>query len=214
MALVGPNTFCPITWLVKRQGAVTHSSSEAEIVSLDTSLRTLGLPCVIFWDIVVGMFSRDSSDTIAANYNESTFMTVSDIIDYVPPLLPPLKHRTFCKILEDNDAVIHMCIKARAPKLRHLARTLRIDLDWLFERFLTDPALSITYINTKLQLADLFTKASFTSMQWNALLQLIQTCKSQQKQPPQTAASIALEMENSECFEDCIEFDGQSETIW
>ena len=32
LALVGPNTFCPITWLVKRQGAVTHSSSEAEIV--------------------------------------------------------------------------------------------------------------------------------------------------------------------------------------
>ena len=78
----------------------------------------------------------------------------------------------FCNCLEDNDAVIHMCIKARAPKLLHLARTLRIDLDCLFERFMSDLALSVTYLNAKLQLADLFTKANFTSMQWLALLTL------------------------------------------
>ena len=112
------------------------------------------------------------------------FKTVADIIDYVPPILPPLKNRTFCKILEDNDAVIHMRIKSRAPKLRHLARTLRIDLDWLFERFISDPASSITYINTKSQMADIFTKANFTSMQWNHLLQLIQTCKTQFSEKP------------------------------
>ena len=110
-----------------------------------------------------------------------------------------------------------MCIKARAPKLRHLARTLRIDLDWLFERFLTDPALSITYINTKLQLADLFTKASFTGMQWQALLQLIQTCRSQQIKSPQTAASIALEhscdFNDSEVFEECLEDINQTEIV-
>ena len=85
--------------------------------------------------------------------------SMADIIDYVPPSLPPLQHRTFLKVLEDNDAVIHMCIKARAPKLRHLARTLRIDLDWLFERFTGDPSISITWINTKPQAADMMTKA-------------------------------------------------------
>ena len=79
------------------------------------------------------------------------------------------------KVREDNDALIHMCIKARAPKLRHLARTLRIDLDWLSERFTENPVISITYINSKVQLADIFSKAAFTAFQWDKLLHLIQT---------------------------------------
>ena len=103
--------------------------------------------------------------------------------------------------MEDNDAVIHMCIKARAPKLRYLARTLRIDLDWLFERFMSDPALSATYINTKLQLADLFTKANFTSMQWLALLTLIHTCRSQHTQQSKSLSAVAAEIPDSESVE-------------
>ena len=35
--------------------------------------------------------------------------------------------------MEDNDAVIKMCIKGRSPALRHVARTHRINLDWLSE---------------------------------------------------------------------------------
>ena len=89
-------------------------------------------------------------------------------------MLPELSGRTFLNVLEDSDAVIHMCWKSRAHKLRHLARTLRVDFDWLFERFTDDPAISITYISTKIQAADLFTKANFSVLQWLALLDLIQ----------------------------------------
>ena len=39
LCLVGTRTFCPITWLCKEQGAVSHSSTEAEIVALDMALR-------------------------------------------------------------------------------------------------------------------------------------------------------------------------------
>ena len=111
------------------------------------------------------------------------YTDIESIIDYVPPMLPPLGKSTFLKVLEDNDAVIHMCIKSRAPKMRHLARTLRIDLDWLFERFQTDPAITITYINTKSQLADIFTKACFTGVQWGVLLDLIQIRKTRSNVP-------------------------------
>ena len=97
LALVGSNTFCPITWLVKRQGAVTHSSSEAEIVSLDAALRTVGLPCVIFWDIVVGMLAKHNETTKPDDrHSELAFQIVADIIDDFPRILPPLKNRTFC----------------------------------------------------------------------------------------------------------------------
>ena len=46
LCLVGPNTFCPISWLCKKQGAVSHSSTEAEIVALDAALRMEGIPCL------------------------------------------------------------------------------------------------------------------------------------------------------------------------
>ena len=86
----------------------------------------------------------------------------------------------------------HMCVIARAPKLRHLARTIRIDLDWLFERFYRDPSRSITYVNTKEQAADIFTKANFTAAQWQALLDLIQTQKSTVPEVVKTSDNLLL----------------------
>ena len=34
LVLVGPRTFVPLSWFCKKQGAVSHSSSEAEIIAL------------------------------------------------------------------------------------------------------------------------------------------------------------------------------------
>ena len=41
--------------------------------------------------------------------------------------------------LEDNEAVIKMIIKGRSPTLRHVSRTHRVALDWLFDRKELDP---------------------------------------------------------------------------
>ena len=93
--------------------------------------------------------------------------------DYVPPSMPELEANTKCVFVQDNDAVIKMVIKARAPMLKHVARTHRIDLDWLFERLSTDPAIYGRYLHTKLQIADILTKGHFTSDQWCALCSLL-----------------------------------------
>ena len=37
-------------------------------------------------------------------------------------------------IFEDNEAVIKMIIKGRSPTMRHVSRTHRVALDWLFDR--------------------------------------------------------------------------------
>ena len=34
LALAGSNTFVPLAWFVKKQGAITHSSSESELLAL------------------------------------------------------------------------------------------------------------------------------------------------------------------------------------
>ena len=81
-----------------------------------------------------------------------------DSIDYVPPSLPISLGRARMYLLEDNDAVIKMVIKERSPALRHVARTHRVDLDWIFERINRDPNVYIKFVGTKEQLADVLTK--------------------------------------------------------
>ena len=73
-------------------------------------------------------------------------------------------------VFEDNEAVIKMIIKGRSPTLRHVSRTNRVALDWLFDRITLVPKIQLTYIDTKNQLADILTKGNFTRDEWNHLL--------------------------------------------
>ena len=54
--------------------------------------------------------------------------------------------------------------------MRHVSRTHRVALDWLFDRINLDPKFQIKYIDTKNQLADMLTKGNFTRDEWNHLL--------------------------------------------
>ena len=56
--------------------------------------------------------------------------------------------------------------------LRHVSRTLRVALDWLFDRINSDPKIQIREIDTKHKLADMLTEGNFTRDVWNNLLQL------------------------------------------
>ena len=63
-----------------------------------------------------------------------------------------------------------MIIKGRSPTMRHVSRTHRVALDWLFDRINLDPKIQIRYIDTKNQLADILTKGDFARDEWNNLL--------------------------------------------
>ena len=54
--------------------------------------------------------------------------------------------------------------------MRHVSRTHRVALDWLFDRINLDPKIQIKYTDTKNQLADMLTKGNFTRDEWNHLL--------------------------------------------
>ena len=54
--------------------------------------------------------------------------------------------------------------------MRHLSRTHRVALDWLFDRINLDSKVQIRYIDTKHQLADILTAGNFTSDEWDNLL--------------------------------------------
>jgi hypothetical protein len=95
-------------------------------------------------------------------------------VDFVPSNMPTINGRGKLIILEDNDARIKMCFKARSTTMRHVPRVHRVDVDWLLERILVDTGTNIKYINTKAQIADIFTKGSFTELTWSVLCKLFQ----------------------------------------
>ena len=53
LCVLGSHTFVPISWMCKKQTAVSHSSAESEIISLDAGLKLDGFPALDLWDLTV-----------------------------------------------------------------------------------------------------------------------------------------------------------------
>ena len=180
MVIMGPHTFVPVSWFVKKQGATSHSSSEAEVIALDAAVRLEGVPSLALWELVVTVFhpelvERAKQKTKPVSSQPKNLELIHQIllgVDYVPPNVPPSYGIAHLYIMEDNEAVIKMTIKGRSPNMRHVVRTQRVDLDWLWERLRDDPGIHLRYVNTKKQLADMLTKGSFTQYTWQQLCDL------------------------------------------
>ena len=54
----GKFTRFPLAGGSKRQGCVSHSTPEAEIVAADTALRTLGIPALSLWKVLANVFPQ------------------------------------------------------------------------------------------------------------------------------------------------------------
>ena len=183
LMLIGPKTSAPITWLCKKQGAVSHSSTEAELIALDAGLRTEAIPALMLWNYMLRVFCPEAvakhDKVLKSSKGKHISQHVDKVhdllenIDYIPPSLPSPTPLAKLKICEDNDAVLKLLLKRRHPKMKHVGRTHRVDLDFLHQ-VMADPSITARYVNTKEQLADIFTKASFSFAQWTIL------CKSMQ----------------------------------
>ena len=178
LCVFGSHTFVPISWMCKKQTTVSHSSTGSEIISLDTGLRLDGLLALELWDLfvsVLGNVSRVSyrsgqleSDIHKHHKSQKKIDVIKDI-DAVPSNVQSARQEALLYLFEDNEAVIKMIIKGRSPTMRYVSRTHRVALEWLFDRINLDPKIQIKYIDTKNQLADIFTKGNFTRDEWNHL---------------------------------------------
>ena len=182
LCVFGSHTFVPISWMCKKQTAVSHSSTESEIISLDTGLRLDGLPALELWDLIVSVLGnishisdRTGKPVNGKNKSHNKIDAMQDI-DSVPSNVQSASQEALLYVFEDNEAVIKMIMKGRSPTMRHVSRTHRVALDWLFDRINLDPKIQIKYIDTKNQLADILTKVNFTRDEWNHLLSLLNIC--------------------------------------
>ena len=88
-------------------------------------------------------------------------------VDYVSSNVKSSQFGAMLYMFEFYEAVIKMISKGRSPTMRHVSRTHRVALDWLFDRINLDPKIQSKYIDTKNQLADILTEGNFTRDEWN-----------------------------------------------
>ena len=188
LCIFGSHTFVPISWMCKKQTSVSHSSTESEIISLDAGLRLGGIPALDLRDLIVAVLGntyqsnqargdmcpnqrevRSAPHTIQKRKKSHRMINDLDDVDFIPQNVNSSHQEALLYVFEDNEAVIKIIIKGRSPTMRHVSRTHRVALDWLFDRIILDPQIQIKYIDTKNQLAVILTKANFTRDEWNHL---------------------------------------------
>ena len=133
----GSHTFVPLSWMCKKQTSVSHSSTEAEVISLNAGLRMDGISAVDLWDLVTEVFhsspyqtnktkdvrvSRGNlSATPRSNMRQQIPITNTNLdlinIDHVPSSGTHSGSNEMLYVFEDNDAVIEMIIKGRSPTM-------------------------------------------------------------------------------------------------
>ena len=116
-------TFVPISWMCKKQTAVSHSTTESDIISLDTGLRLDGLPALELWNLtvsVLGNVSRVSdrsgkpeSDDHKHHKSHNKIDAMQDI-DSVPSNVQSASQEALLYVFEDHEAVIKMIMKGRS----------------------------------------------------------------------------------------------------
>ena len=82
LCIFGSHTCVPISWMCKKQTSVSHSSTESEIISLDTGLRLDGLPALELWDLIVSVFGNIShvSDRAGQPVNGKINLTIKSML--------------------------------------------------------------------------------------------------------------------------------------
>ena len=118
------HTFVPTSWMCKKQTAVSHSSTESEIISLGIGLRLGGLLALELWDLIVSVLGNVSRVSDGSGKPESDVhkrlkshneIDVMKDIDSVPSNVQSARQEALLYVSEDNEAVIKMMLKGSRP---------------------------------------------------------------------------------------------------
>ena len=111
-----------------------------------------GIPALNLWDLIVlvlGNTTQNHERTVkpvvchntshAQGQQSRGMFNVLNNVDRVPSNVQFSHQEALLYVFEDNEAVIKMIIKGRSPTMRHVSRTHRVALDWLFDRINVAP---------------------------------------------------------------------------
>ena len=121
------HTFVPISWMCKKQTSVSHTSTESEIISLDTGLRLDGIPTLDLWDLIVLVLGnttqkhdRTEKPVVCRDENhvrQQSHGMINDLdnVDFIPSHVHSSHQDALLYVFEDNKPVIKMITKGRSP---------------------------------------------------------------------------------------------------
>ena len=109
------------------------------------------------WDLIVSALGNMTQTTerpgrpviIDRSQRSQRKTNALNNIDCVPSNVQSSHQEGLLHVFGDNEAAIKMISKGRSPTMRHVSRTHRVALDWLFDRINLDPKIQIKYIDTK-----------------------------------------------------------------
>ena len=141
---------------------------------MDAGLRKDGLTALGLWDVVIEVLRSSNSTKPPTNpaagncsrhhhskpkqkgqnqgpksQQERRKVDQLSNVDCVPSNTHSSQGESQLYIFEDNEAVIKIIIKRRSRTMRHVSRTHRVALDWLFDRIKLEPKLQIKYVDQK-----------------------------------------------------------------
>ena len=92
---------------------------------------------------------RSTPHTIQKRKQSYGMINDLDNVDSIPSNVNSSYQEALLYVFEDNEAVIKVIIKERSLTLRHVSRTHRVALDWLFDRINLDPRFKSNTLTPK-----------------------------------------------------------------
>ena len=188
IVLVGPNTYYPLNAFSKKQTVVAISSTEAEVVAANHSMRAEGIPMLALFEQLnlfkklQGKPARDAAkpqeDVVFTridpeideirNGNVDTGCSVADI-NSLKASFPEFYQ---VKFMEDNQATITVMSTGSSASMRHMNKTQNINFKWLKQQF-ECKQFDLLNVGTSFQVADILTKPFTRPALWLHAIHLI-----------------------------------------
>ena len=134
---------CQSVGCVKNKFQFRTVQEKSEIISMDAGFRLDRIPALDWWDLIVAVLhgnTYQSNQERGHPYKSPTRKKLHgkigdlDNVEFIFSNVHSSREEALLYLFEDNEAVIKMIIKGRSPTMRHVSRTHRVALDWLFDR--------------------------------------------------------------------------------
>ena len=188
IVLVGPNTYYPLNAFSKKQTVVAISSTEAEVVAANHSMRAEGIPMLALFEQLnlfkklQGKPARDA----AKPQEDVVFTRIDPEIDEIRngnvdagcsaadinSLKASFPEFYQVKFLEDNQATITVMSTGSSASMRHMNKTQNINFKWLKQQF-ECKQFDLLNVGTSFQVADILTKPFTRPALWLHAIHLI-----------------------------------------
>ena len=228
MALVGPNTYFPINAFSKKQTAVAMSSTEAEVIAANHSVRAQGLPSLSLFNYLLAMSDPDTA--LEERQKQAGLQAMPKAtspkdpvsIARIDPELDEIRYGFFhngpesvanvnhlqvhlgksftVQFMEDNQATITILTTGESQSMRHTDRTQRVSFGWLQQQFQGDQ-FDLVNVNTSYQVADLLTKPFTSPAKWQHAIDLLGLVDYEYTPPTKPTLVASPRGEGDSCYD-------------